>query len=45
VVQEALSLGAAGYVLKVWAGSELLAAVEVVLQGKQFVSSGLAGQP
>jgi len=44
VVQEALSLGAAGYVLKVRAGSELLAAVEAVLQGKQFVSSGLAGQ-
>src|SRR5271169_4042180 len=45
VVQEALSLGAAGYVLKVRAGSELLAAVDAVLQGKQFVSSGLAGQP
>ena len=45
VVQKALSLGAAGYVLKAQAGSELLAAVETVLQGKQFVSSGLAGQP
>jgi len=44
VVQEALSLGAAGYVLKVRAGSELLAAVEAALQGKQFVSSGLACQ-
>jgi len=32
VVQEALSLGAAGYVLKVRAGSELLAAVEAALQ-------------
>jgi len=36
-------LGAAGYVFKAQAGSELLAAVEAVLQGKQFVSSGLAG--
>ena len=43
VVQEALSLGA-GYVLKAQAGSELLAAVDAVLQGKQFVSSGLTGQ-
>src|SRR5271169_6297452 len=43
VVQEALGLGAAGYVFKAQAGSELLAAVEAVLQGKQFVSSGLAG--
>jgi DNA-binding NarL/FixJ family response regulator len=42
VVQGALSLGA-GYVLKAQAGSELLAAVEAVLRGKRFVSSGLAG--
>jgi DNA-binding NarL/FixJ family response regulator len=41
VVHEALRLGAAGYVLKIRAGSELLAGVEAVLQGKQFVSSGL----
>jgi len=45
VVQEALSVGAAGYVLKAQGGSGLLAAVEAVLHGKQFVSSGLAGQP
>jgi DNA-binding NarL/FixJ family response regulator len=44
VVQEALSLGAAGYVLKAQAGSEPLAAVDAVLQGKQFVSSGPAGR-
>src|SRR5271169_5281497 len=43
VVQEALSLGAVGYVIKAYAGSELLAAVEAVLQGKQFVGCGLAG--
>ena len=43
VVQEALNLGALGYVVKVHAGSELLAAVEAVRQGRQFVSSGLSG--
>jgi DNA-binding NarL/FixJ family response regulator len=43
VVQEALSLGALGYVVKAHAGSELLAAVEAVLQGTQYVSSGLSG--
>jgi DNA-binding NarL/FixJ family response regulator len=41
VVQEALSLGALGYVVKTHAGSELLAAVEAVRQGRQFVGSGL----
>jgi DNA-binding NarL/FixJ family response regulator len=41
VVHEALSLGVSGYVDKIHAGTELLAAVEAVLQGKQFVSSGL----
>jgi DNA-binding NarL/FixJ family response regulator len=39
VVQAALSLGAWGYVVKARAGSDLLAAVEAVLQGKHFVSS------
>ena len=43
VVQEALALGALGYVVKAYAGSELLAAVEAVLQGRQFVSGGLSG--
>jgi DNA-binding NarL/FixJ family response regulator len=41
VVQEALHLGALGYVVKAHAGTELLAAVEAVLQGEQFVSAGL----
>ncbi len=44
VVQEALALGALGYVVKAHAGSELLPAVEAALQGRQFVSSGLSGQ-
>jgi DNA-binding NarL/FixJ family response regulator len=43
VIQEALGLGAAGYVVKAHAGSELLAVVEAVLQGKQFVGSGMQG--
>jgi DNA-binding NarL/FixJ family response regulator len=41
VVQEALHLGARGYVLKTMAASDLLPAVEAVLEGRQFVSSGL----
>ena len=43
VVQEALSLGVLGYVVKTHAGSELVAAVEAVRQGRQFVGSGLSG--
>jgi DNA-binding NarL/FixJ family response regulator len=40
VAQEAFSLGATGYVVKAYAGSELSAAVEAVCQGRQFVSKG-----
>jgi CheY-like chemotaxis protein len=43
VVQEVLSAGALGYVVKAYAGSELLTAVESVCQGRQYVSSGLSG--
>jgi DNA-binding NarL/FixJ family response regulator len=39
VVQEALSFGALGYVVKAQAGSDLLAAVDAVSLGKQFVSA------
>jgi len=39
VVQVALQLGASGYVVKARAGTDLLAAVDAVLLGKQFVSS------
>jgi len=42
VVQEALRLGALGYVAKTRAGIDLLAAVEAVSQGRQFVSAALA---
>jgi DNA-binding NarL/FixJ family response regulator len=39
VLQEALRIGACGYVVKVGAETELLTAVEAVLSGKRFVSS------
>jgi DNA-binding NarL/FixJ family response regulator len=45
VAQEALALGALGYVVKTHAGSELLAAVGAVLTGRQYISSGLSGHP
>jgi DNA-binding NarL/FixJ family response regulator len=43
VAEEALRTGAGAYVVKSDAASDLLPAVEAVLQGKQFVSSSLAG--
>lgn len=45
VVQGALGTGARGYVLKARAETDLLAAVEAILEGKQFVSSGLQIAP
>jgi DNA-binding NarL/FixJ family response regulator len=42
VAQEALSLGAEGYVLKIYADSDLLKAVEAVMSGKRFVSQYLS---
>jgi DNA-binding NarL/FixJ family response regulator len=44
VVREALNFGAKGYVLKTNAGSELLAAVEAVRWGGEFVGRGLPGR-
>ena len=44
VVAQALSAGAGGYVVKSDAASDLLPAVEAVLQGKCFVSSSLIPQ-
>jgi len=43
VMQAALSSGANGYVLKSDAGRELWPAIQAVLQGEQYVSSGLTG--
>ena len=44
VAREALNTGAAGYVVKSDAGSELLSAIKAVFQGKQFISSRLKGR-
>ena len=41
VVGEGLSIGAAGYVVKTMVGSDLLTAVDTVLDGRQFVSGEL----
>jgi DNA-binding NarL/FixJ family response regulator len=41
LVKEALNLRAMGYVAKTRIGSDLLVAVEAVLEGRQFVSNGL----
>ncbi len=41
--KEAIALGAMGYVVKNRVGSELLKAIDLVLQGKQFIGTGLTG--
>lgn len=43
IAQEALSTGAAGYVIKSDAARELLSAINATLAGKLFVSAALAG--
>jgi DNA-binding NarL/FixJ family response regulator len=43
VVQEALALGALGYIVKADAGKELLTAVNAVLRGDRFVGNRFAG--
>jgi DNA-binding NarL/FixJ family response regulator len=43
VLEEALALGALGYVVKADAGSELLEAVNTVLRGDQFVGKRFSG--
>ena len=42
IAEEALSTGAGGYLAKSDAGSELLAAVKAILEGKRFISASLA---
>jgi two-component system, NarL family, response regulator NreC len=44
LAQEALRLGADGYVLKMSADRDLLVAVETVISGKQFVRQHLSGR-
>ena len=41
IVREALDFGASGYVLKARSATDLLAAVDAVLEGRLFVSKGL----
>jgi DNA-binding NarL/FixJ family response regulator len=43
IVEEALSTGADGYVVKSDAHSDLLPAIKAVLEGKRFISACLAG--
>jgi len=45
VIEEALRTGARGYLLKTRASIDLLPAVEAVLEGRQFVSSGVQIAP
>ena len=45
IVKEAIGLGAMGYVVKTKVQSELLKAIDAVLEGKQFIGSGLTGSP
>jgi len=42
IAKKALQMGGMGYVIKAYAGSELLTAVNSVLQGKQFFSAELS---
>jgi DNA-binding NarL/FixJ family response regulator len=44
VIQEAFNLGAQGYVAKIRAARDLLAAAEAVLDGRWFVSFGLTAR-
>jgi DNA-binding NarL/FixJ family response regulator len=43
VVQEALRLGALGYIVKTHAACELLTAMQAVCQGHTFIGQGVAG--
>jgi len=45
VAEEAFNSGGRGYVVKTRAGSDLLAAVDAILKGEQFVSSGVPFTP
>jgi DNA-binding NarL/FixJ family response regulator len=43
-VQEALALGAWGYVVKAMAATDLLAAVDAVCEGRKFFSNGFGSE-
>jgi DNA-binding NarL/FixJ family response regulator len=44
IAAEALRIGAYGYIVKSDAGTELVRALEAVLEGKQYVSSSVVGR-
>ena len=44
LIQEALALGAWGYVVKAMAATDLLTAVDAVCAGRRFVSDGFGSQ-
>jgi len=45
IMKEAIGLGGMGYVVKSKVESELLKAIDRVLEGKQFIGTGLTGNP
>ncbi|HKD52117.1 MAG TPA: response regulator transcription factor [Candidatus Acidoferrum sp.] len=45
IMKEAIGLGGMGYVVKAKVESELLKAIDLVREGKQFIGSGLTGNP
>ena len=45
IMKEAIGSGGMGYVVKPKFQSELLEAIDLVLEGKQFIGSGLTGNP
>lgn len=45
IMKEAIGLGGMGYVVKAKVESELLKAIDLVLEGKQFIGTGLTGNP
>ena len=45
IMKEAIGLGVMGYVVKTKVESELLKAIDLVLEGKQFIGTGLTGNP
>ena len=45
IVKEVIGLGAMGYVVKTKVQFQLLKAIDSVLEGKQFIGSGLTGSP
>jgi DNA-binding NarL/FixJ family response regulator len=45
LIEEALNLGAIGYIIKAHAGEELLAGVEAVREGRQFVNGSTLKSP